>query len=217
MPSLQPAALLASRTLGGKASCLPSRRKARSGRHPPQQKEARLSACREGKMPSPPPGPVHAEGSPTACQKATPQKTPPQGPVAVGGRACTLTSRVGRRRAYRAQGRRDAFPPTRRFACVEDPGGEGILPSLAPQGAFRPRPCCSKGKHACRRAGKARCLPPRARPRGRKSDSLPGGYAAENAAPGPVVVAGRARALTSRVRRKRAYRSACADRSPTGC
>ena len=93
----------------------------------------------------------------------------PQGPVAVAGPSFHGSG---------SQGRQSAFPPTRRSLASRTLGA-GIWPSLAPQGAFRPTPTAAKGKHAYRRAGKARCLPPRARPRGRTSDNLPGGCAAE--------------------------------------
>ena len=246
VPSLQPATCSRRGPWGGRHLAFHrAARRVPANTHRGERK-ARLSACREGKMPSPP-GPVHAErksdSPPGGCAAGTPRQGSASGHAqrrALGARAscpryapqgalvrewirtCApdgasegkMPSPPGARRRCRArscaglassQGTRPsavgkAVPSLQPATCSRrGPWGEGILPSLAPQGAFRPTPTAAKGKHACRRAGKARCLPPQG-PSARKEvrHSLPGGCAAETPRQGSASGHGQRRALGAR-------------------
>ena len=106
LPSNPPPSL-ASRTLGGKASCLPWRRQAPSGRRPPQQKESTPVGVPGRKT-----GRDRQENAPCgAMEGETPSLRGPVRQQVLQGAASSLSATTGPRR-------------------------EGILPSLAPSGAF---------------------------------------------------------------------------------
>ena len=98
-------------------------------------------------MPSPP-GPVAAHGRPQTPGAAFSAAQPP----------CRLSDFLPHGRALRREGVPPSNPP---LCSCRGPWGEGILPSLTPQGAFRPRPAAAKKSTPVGVPGRQDAFPPR--------------------------------------------------------